>query len=207
MGQGSPGVKCVVCASKQNDLPDGDNTWYTKHVLLWQGHLVDYTTLWHLTGVRDRIRSQLWYNSLGSDRIKTRRPPTVYIWGSHPMKMYWRKNKHLVLDNKATSWRTLIVHMGIVPRMCDDVVVCSGRQKQTFDKRTHIVRHDSSVSVSTDYDGMRHISKTSGVRERWIYIIKSIHWCATVPTTFTVVLKRQVPNDLKSKTRRENDPP
>ena len=34
---------------------------------------------------------------------------------------------------------------------------------------------------------MRHLSKTNGVRERSMLIIKSIHWCATVPTTFTVV--------------------
>ena len=46
---------------------------------------------------------------------------------------------------------------------------------------------------------MRHFSKTNGVRERWIFIIKSIHWYATVPTTFTVALKSQVPNELKSK--------
>ena len=68
------------------------------------------------------------------------------------------------------------------------------------DKRTHNVRHDSSVSVfNTDCNGMRHSSNTNGVRERWIFRITSIHWCATVPTTFTVVLKRQVINDLKSK--------
>ena len=37
------------------------------------------------------------------------------------------------------------------------------------DKRTHNVRHDSSVSVfNTDCNGMRHSSKTKGVRERWI---------------------------------------
>ena len=47
-----------------------------------------------------------------------------------------------------------------------------------------------------DCTGIRHNSKTNGVRERWIFIIKSIHWCATVPTAFTALLKRQVPNDL-----------
>ena len=86
------------------------------------------------------------------------------------------------------------------PLLCNDLGVRSGRQKQTFDKRTHSICHDSSVSVfNTDCNGMRHISKIKGVRERWIFIIKSIHWCATVPTTFTVVLKSQVPNDFKSK--------
>ena len=42
------------------------------------------------------------------------------------------------MDNKATSWLTVIVHMGIVPRMCNDGVMCCGRQQQTFDKRTHM---------------------------------------------------------------------
>jgi len=26
---------------------------------------------------------------------------------------------------------------------------------------------------------MRHFSKTNGVRERWIFIIEYLHWCAT----------------------------
>ena len=60
---------------------------------------------------------------------------------------------------------------------------------------------------NTDCNGMRHILKTNGVRERWIFIIKSIHWCATVPTTFTVVLKSQVPNDLKSQQKTWERPP
>ena len=86
------------------------------------------------------------------------------------------------------------------PLLCNHLGLGSGRQKQTFDKRTHNVCHDSYVSVfNIDCNGMRHISKTNGVRESWIFIIKSIHWCVTVPTIFTVVLKRQVPNDLKSK--------
>ena len=29
----------------KNDLPDGDNTLYTKHGILWQGHLTDYSPL------------------------------------------------------------------------------------------------------------------------------------------------------------------
>ena len=78
--------------------------------------------------------------------------------------------------------------------------MCSGRQKQTFDKGTHNVCHGSSVSVfNTDCNGIWHISKTSGVRERWIFVVESIHWRATVPTTITVVLKKQVPNNLNSK--------
>ena len=44
MAEGSAGVTWVVCACKQNDLPDGDNTLYTKHVILWQRRLPDYTT-------------------------------------------------------------------------------------------------------------------------------------------------------------------
>ena len=94
------------------------------------------------------------------------------------------------------------------PLLCNDLGVCSGRQKQTFNKRTHNECYGSSVSAfSTDWNGMRHISKTSGVRERWIFIIKSIHWwCATARTTFTVVLKRKVPNDLESKQKTRERP-
>ena len=89
--------------------------------------------------------------------------------------------------------------MGIKPRMCNDMGVCSGWQKQTFDKRTtHNVCHDPFISVSkTDSDGIRYISKANGMRERGIYMITSIHWCSTLPTTFTLVLNRQVPNNLK----------
>ena len=60
---------------------------------------------------------------------------------------------------------------------------------------------------NTECNGMRQISKTTGVREPWIFIIKSIHWCATVPTTFAIVLKRRVPNDLKSKQKTWERPP
>ena len=102
------------------------------------------------------------------------------------------------LDKKGDKLTDNDRAFGHWPLLCNDLGVCSVRQKHTFDKRTHNVCHDSSVSVfNTDCNGMRHISKTNGVRERWIFIIKSIYWCATVPTTFAVVLKRQVPNDLK----------
>ena len=47
MAEGSAGVTWVVCACKRNDLPDGDDTLYTEHVILWQGRLADYTTLGH----------------------------------------------------------------------------------------------------------------------------------------------------------------
>ena len=48
------------------------------------------------------------------------------------------------------------------PLLCNDLGMCSRRQKkQTSDKRTHSVCHDSSVAVfKSDYNGMRHISKT-----------------------------------------------
>ena len=102
------------------------------------------------------------------------------------------------LDKKGDKLTDNDREFGHWPLLCNDLGVCSGRQIQTFDKPTHRICHDSSVSAfSTDCNGVRHISKTTGVRERWIFIIKSIHWCATVPTTFAVVLKRQVPNDFK----------
>ena len=105
------------------------------------------------------------------------------------LKKHWIKSDKLTDNDRA---------FGHWPLLSNDLGVCSGRQKQTFDKRTHYVCHHSSVSVyNRDCNRMRHISKTNGVRERWIFIIKSIHWCATVPITFTVliVLKRQVPNN------------
>ena len=45
MAEGSTGVTWVVCAGKQNGLPDGDNTLDFKHSILWQGHLSHHTSL------------------------------------------------------------------------------------------------------------------------------------------------------------------
>ena len=41
----------------------------------------------------------------------------------------------------------MIVHLGIDPCCANDQGVCSGRQRQTFNKWTHNVCHDSSESV------------------------------------------------------------
>ena len=93
------------------------------------------------------------------------------------------KNTEKTLDNKKGDKLTDNDRaFGHWPLLCNDLGVCSGRQKQKFDKRTHNVYHDSSVSART-----------------LDIIIQSVHWCATVPTTFTVLLKRQVPSDVKSK--------
>ena len=55
----------------------------------------------------------------------------------------------------------MIVHLGIDLCCANDLGVCSGRQRQTFNNWTHHVCHDSSESVfNTDYNGMRHFSKT-----------------------------------------------
>ena len=92
------------------------------------------------------------------------------------------------LDKKGDKLTDSDRVFGHWPLLCNDLGVCSERQKQTVDRRTHNVCHDSSVTVfNTDCNGMRHISKTNGERERWIFSIESIHWCATVPATFTVV--------------------
>ena len=90
------------------------------------------------------------------------------------------KNTEKTLDNKKGDKLTDNDRaFGHWPLLCNDLGVCSGRQKQTFGKWTHNVGHNSSVSVfNTDCNGIRHISKTNGVTERWIFIIKSIHWCA-----------------------------
>ena len=93
----------------------------------------------------------------------------------------------------------MIVHLGFDLCCANNLGVCSGIQRQMFNKWTHNVCHDSSESVFDTYcNGMRHFSKTNGVRERWIFIIKSLHWCATCQLLL-VVLKSQVPNDLISK--------
>ena len=145
-------------------------------------------------GCRDRIRSQLWYNNPDGVQIETRWLPTVYIWGSHPTKKILKKR--WIKTDKMTNKDRAFGHW---PLLCNDLGVCGGRQRQALNKCTHNVCHDSSESVFyTDCNGMRHFSKTNGVRERWIFIIKSLHWCATCQLLL-VVLKSQVPNDLISK--------
>ena len=200
---------------------------YTEHVILWQGHLANYTTLGIFLGVRDRIRSQVWYNSVGGDQIEiwwvfetgSEINYSIIAWAvpksrqddrqqyTFEGRTQW-KNTEKTLDKKGDKLTDNDRAFGHWPLLCNDLGVCSGRQRQRFNKWTRNVFHDSSESVlNTDRNEMRHISKTNCMRERWIYIIKSIQWCATVPTTFTVVLKSQVPNDLKSKQKTWERPP
>ena len=71
--------------------------------------------------------------------------------------------------------------------------------KDKYSTNGHIIYAMVHPSVfNTDWNEMGHISKSNGVRERWIFIIKSLHWCATCQLLL-VVLKSQVPNDLISK--------
>ena len=155
-------------------------------------------------GVRDRIRSQLWYNKLDGAQIVTRWPPTVYIWGSHPIK-----NAEKTLDKKKSDEVTDNDRaFGRWPLLCNDLGVCSGRQRQTFNKWTHNVCHDSSESVfNTDCNGMKHISKANGVRERWIFIIESLHWCATCQPLLEQYWKVKCPTIWNQNKRHGNDPP
>ena len=150
-------------------------------------------------GVRDLIRSPLWYNSVGGDqieiwwvvetgsevncgtynnqggaRIETRWLPTVYILrvasNEKILKKHWMKKRQV-----DWQWSCIWALTSAVQRSGS-----SGRQRQTFNKWTHDVCHDSSESVFNTYcNGMRHISKANGARERWIFIIESLHWCAT----------------------------
>ena len=152
-------------------------------------------------GVRDLIRSQLWYNCVGVDqieiwwvvetgsevncgtynnqggaRIETRWLPTVYILrvasNEKILKKHWMKKRQV-----DWQWSCIWALTSAVQTIWE---LCSGRQRQTFNKWTLFVCRDSSESVfNTDCNGMRHFSKTNGVRERWISIIKSLHWCAT----------------------------
>ena len=54
---------------------------------------------------------------------------------------------------------------------------------------------------------MRHFIEDNGVRERWIFFYHIPSLVCDVPTTFTAVLKSQVPNDLKSKQKTWGRPP
>ena len=102
----------------------------------------------------------------------------------------------------------MIVHLGVDLCCANDLGVCSGRQRQTFNNWTHDVCHDSSESVfNTDCNGMRHFIEDNGVRERWIFFHHIPSLVCDVPITFTAVLKSQVPNDLKSKQKTWERPP
>ena len=102
----------------------------------------------------------------------------------------------------------MIVHLGIDLCCANDLGVCSGGQRQTFNKWTHNVCHDSSESVfNTDCNGMRHFSKTNGVCERWTFIITSLHWCATCRLLLQQYWKVKCPTIWNQNKRHGNDPP
>ena len=80
-----------------------------------------------------------------------------------------KKNTEKTLDKKGDKLTDNDRAFGHWPLLCNDLGVCSGRQRQTFNNWTHNVCHDSSESVfNTGFNGMTQISKTNGVRERWI---------------------------------------
>ena len=206
MAEGSAGVTWVLCASTPNDLSDGDRILYTKHVLLWQGHLADYTALgsWWVFETKSEINCGTSI-SLGGDQIRARwRQQYAFEsriqWKKIPKKKHWIK--------EATSWLAVIVHLG-VGLCCATIWECAvGDKKNKRPTNGHIVYamiHPWLYlnQIITEWG----IFRRHGVLERWIFIIKSIHWCATVPTTFTVVLKRQAPNDSKSKRKTRERPP
>ena len=122
--------------------------------------------------------------------------------------MQW-KNAEKTLDEEGDKLADNDRAFGHWPLLCNDLGVCNGRKRQIFNKWTYNLCHDSSECVfNTDCNEMRHISKSNVVRERWIFINQIYPLVCDVPTTFfTVVLKNQVPNDLKSKQKTWERPP
>ena len=188
-------------------------------------------------GVRDRIRSQLWYNSVGGGQIeiwwvfetgsevhcgkitwvvpKSRHDDRQqYTWGSHPTEKSEKRQY-----KKATSWLTMIVHLGI-DLCCATIWEYAVGDKDKRSTNGHVmyaITHPSLylIQIVTEW-GI--FSKTNFVRQRLIFIwfcapaldiYCQIHpLVCVVPTTFTaVVLKSQVSNDLKSKHKTWERPP
>ena len=183
-------------------------------------------------GVRDRIRSQLWYNSIGGDQIEIwwvfqtgsevncgiiawavtkskydgcSRPDQKSIVVKQPGRRPNRdkmtaNNIHLRVAcnekmlkkhwmKKATRWLKMIVHLCIDLRCATFWEYAMG-DKDKYSTNGHIIYAMVHPSVfNTDWNEMGHISKSNGVRERWIFIIKSIHRCATcqlfIPVSYT----------------------
>ena len=179
-------------------------------------------------GCRDLIRSQLWYNSVGGDQIEiwwvvetgSEVNYGIIAWAltktrsdgrqqyTFESRIQWKKNTEKKIGQKATSWLTMIVHLGIDLCCANDLGVCSGRQRQTFNNWTHNVCHDSSESVfDTDCNGMRHFFEDNGVRERWIFIITSLHWCATCRLLLQQYWKVKCPTIWNQNKKHGNDPP
>ena len=80
--------------------------------------------------------------------------------------------------------------------------------KQAFDKRTQMnaMIHPCLylIQIVTEW-GI--IPRQMVCARAGYFYFKSIHWYVTVPTTFTVVLKSQVLNDLKSQQKTWERPP
>ena len=132
----SAGVTLVVRASEQNDPPDGDNTLYTKHVILWQGHLADYTTLgiWWVFKTESEVNCGLIAWTVTKSRQDDRQQYTFE--GRHPMKKIV-KVKHRI-KKKATSWLTVIVHLGI-GLCCATIWECAVGDKNKRSTNGHIM--------------------------------------------------------------------
>ena len=166
MAEGSAGMTWVVCACKQNDLPE---------------------TIIHRTCSVGGDQIEIWWVvETGSEVNCGTTTRTVSKSRHDDCRQYTfegrvqRKNTEKTLDKKRQvdwQWSCIWALTSAVQTIWE---LCSGRQRQTFYKWTLFVCRDSSESVfNTDCNGMRHFSKTNGVRERWISIIKSLHLCAT----------------------------
>ena len=114
--------------SKQNDLPDGDNTLYTKHIILWQGHLADYTTLdiWWVFETESEVNCGIMTKSRQDNRQQ-------YTFEG---RIQWKNTEKL--DNKATSWLKVIVHLGI-GLCCATIWECAVGDKNKRSTNGHIV--------------------------------------------------------------------
>ena len=100
----------------------------------------------------------------------------------------------------------MIVHLGI-GFCCKTIWECAVGDKNKRSTNGHIMyamTHPSLclIQIVTEWGIFRR-----QLCERWIYIDKPIHRCATVAITFAVVLKKQVPNDLKWKHKTWERPP
>ena len=86
MAEGSAGMTWVVCACKQNDLPETiiHRLWNT--VTRTFGWLYYF---WHLMGCRDLIRSQLWYNSVCDDQSRS----DGLSWPDQKSIMVWLRGR------------------------------------------------------------------------------------------------------------------
>ena len=150
-------------------------------------------------GVRDRIRSQLWYNNVGGEQIEIW---WVFETGSEincgiitwvvpksrqddrqqytfEGRIQW-KNIEKILDKKATSWRTMIVHLGI-DLCCATIWEYAMGDKDKYSTNGHIIYAMIHPSVYL----IQIVTKWGIFRSQMLcanagyLLIKSVHWCAT----------------------------